>query len=353
MITIQSGECVRYYSKLSECTKCQEACPTEAIKCKEGGVELWMESCVECGACMGVCPTEAISLSNFNVTEFFFDFVQSDEKAIGCKYNFLCLAALGSEYLISLGLAKEGVVLDIGHCEECELKERCFPLIEEQVSEANYVLEAIGGHPIEAKKLALTKEETSDRREFFNLFSLKGAAKAKGEFEKRLEALDGGYTPQADTARIRQKNIPNKRKLLFTLLKRAPKPQEYKLLENEYLSFTSDKLIDESCDNCSICYRICPTEALSTTRRSDAILFDPLLCVRCHLCHDVCEKESIQLAEYFDTKELFEPEQKVLAKFKVIRCDDCGNLFTYFGGERICPRCQIEEQEARDLWGIE
>ncbi len=351
MIQIESGSCVRYYSKLSECDKCQKACPTDAIELKSGGIAAWQDRCIECGSCVGVCPTEALSLPNFNVLEFFFDFVKSEESVIGCKSNFVCLSALGVEYLVSLGLAK-AVVLDIGHCSECDIKEPCFFMIEEQVNEANYILEAIGGHKIEVAKLGKTKEKAADRREFFNLFNVQNAFKAKARLQERFENLDELDEPNADIAKLREKNIPDKRKLLFTMLKRAPKPHEYKLLENEHISFTSDKTIDESCDNCSICYRICPSEALSTTRRMDMILFDPLLCVRCHLCHDVCEKDSIQLASYFDTKEFFEPTQKILTKFTVVRCEDCGNPFTYLGGEKICKRCQIEEEEAKNLWGI-
>lgn len=354
MIRIDPARCVRFYSKLSGCNKCEAICPSEAIKTQEGGVAIYQDKCIDCGGCVGVCPTEALSLSDLNVTEFFFNFIKSDENVISCKTNFVCLAALAPDYLIALGALKE-VVLDIGHCATCELKESCFPQIEQAVVEANYVLASIGGNEIQAKKVALINEKTPNRREFFNIFSLQGAALAKARVEEEMEALQN---PQIglDTTQIRalrQKNIPNKRKLLFTVLKKLPKPDSYKYLENEYLSFTSNKEIDESCDNCSICYRVCPTEALSSDRKQSKILFDALLCVRCHLCHDVCEKESIKLAEYFDTKEFFEPEAKVLARFEVVRCEDCGAFFSYFGGEKLCPRCKIEEDEAKSLWGIE
>ncbi|BCD59876.1 MULTISPECIES: 4Fe-4S dicluster domain-containing protein [unclassified Nitratiruptor] len=354
MLKLNPSSCVRYYSKLSECNKCEAICPVEAVETKEAGIAIYQDKCVECGGCVGVCPTEALELSDFNVTNFFFEFLNQDEQVISCKTNFVCLAALGTEYMIALGIVKD-IVLDIGHCPTCELKEKCFPAIEDMLNEANYVLQTIGGKEIKAESLVKTKETEPNRREFFNLFSLKKVAQAKSEFESKLEALDNPEIAldAAGAKAIKEKSIPNKRKLLFTLLKKMGKPDEYKILENRYLSFTSDKTVDETCDNCSICYRICPTEALSTTRKMDAILFDPLLCVRCHLCHDVCEKKSIQLAETFDTKEFFEPSQKILAKFNVVRCIDCGNFFTYTGGEQVCPRCKIEEEEAKTLWGIE
>ncbi len=354
MIRLDAAKCVRYYSKLSGCDKCEKICPTEALRTQEGALAVMQESCIDCGACVGVCPSEALELSDFSVTQFFFDFLESDESVISCKSNFVCLAALGVEYLIALGALKE-VVLDIGHCESCELKEKCFAQIENNIAEANYILEAIERKPLQAKRLGVQREDRPSRREFFNIFTLKSAAQAKAKFEERLEALDNP-TVTLDTAQIRsikEKSLPNKRKLLFTILKKLPKPSSYRYLENEHLTFTSQKVIDKSCDNCSICYRICPTEALSTTSKASAILFDPLLCVRCHLCHDVCEKESIKLAEYYDTKQFFEPEVEVLAKFIIERCEDCGAFFTYFGGEKLCMRCKIEEEEAKRLWGIE
>ena len=74
-----------------------------------------------------------------------------------------------------------------------------------------------------------------------------------------------------------------------------------------------------------------------------------MLCVKCHLCHDVCEPNSIQLQSGFEIKEFFEPAQRTLASFTIKRCNECGNNFTYTGGEQACPRCMLEEEEAMFL----
>jgi len=302
---------------------------------------------------VGVCPTEALELGGFDVLEFAFEFLKSDENAISCKKNFVCLAGLNVEYLISFGLVKD-VVLDIGHCDECDIASSCFEKIEQNVAEANYVLENIGGKKVEARKLGLVKESEPNRREFFNLFTLKGAIEAKEGFKEEMEALQNPQIAlsSAQAQAIRQKDIPNRRKLLFTILKKVEKPQEYRYLENEHLSFISDKEIEKSCDNCSICYRVCPTGALGSDRKFSKIEFDALLCIRCHLCHDVCEKESIKLSQYFDTQEFFEPKIKELITFDVKRCEDCGMWFSSFKGERLCLRCRAEEDAAKDLWGL-
>ena len=115
------------------------------------------------------------------------------------------------------------------------------------------------------------------------------------------------------------------------------------------MSFTSQKFVDESCTNCQICYRICPTGALSSDLKFSVINFDAMMCVKCHLCHDVCEPNAIQLQAGFELKEFFEPTQRTLAKFDIQRCNECGNYFTYTGGVKECFRCKIEEEEAMGL----
>jgi hypothetical protein len=67
------------------------------------------------------------------------------------------------------------------------------------------------------------------------------------------------------------------------------------------------------------------------------------------LCHDACEPDSIHIQSGFENKEFFEPVQRTLASFNIKRCNECGNNFTYTGGEQACPRCMVEEEEAMFL----
>ncbi|MBL0721317.1 MAG: 4Fe-4S binding protein, partial [Sulfurovum sp.] len=132
-------------------------------------------------------------------------------------------------------------------------------------------------------------------------------------------------------------------------LKQAIKPDKYEVLPEEDVSFVSQKFVDESCTNCQICYRICPTGALSSNGKFSVIDFDAMLCVKCHLCHDVCEPNSIKLQKGFEIKEFFKPTQRTLASFNIKRCNECGGHFTYQGGEQMCLRCKVEEDEALTL----
>ena len=264
-----------------------------------------------------------------------------------------CLSVLNVEYLISLALASDDQVMmnvDGCHCggESENLKRRIW----QNIDEANFILESFSDKRIaveafESNMLEVEKEISSRR----DLFSLKGLLKSKQSFDEVVDAdeLKSFALDSATIAKIRNKKIPDKRKLLFSVLKHATKKEPYEVIPTEDISFVSQKFVDASCTNCQICYRICPTGALSSDNRFSVINFDAMMCVKCHLCHDVCESNSIQMQPGFEIKEFFEPTQRTLATFNIKRCNECGNYFTYTGGLQECPRCRIEEEEAMEL----
>jgi len=352
--------CVRATSRVSECTKCVDAAP-EHIKIEEQLPVFAKATGVEAAACLGACPTSAFSLSDFSVTEFFFSFLESKVRLISSNLNVPCISVLSVEHLISLALAsEETIVLDLTTYKSgSDLLE----IIEDRLEEANFVLSSFSDKKIEsnldervvvAPKMVEIPEESEEskvtsRREFFaKNASLKGVVKHKKTFDEAVEA-DELHVFEMDSsviAKIKNKHLPDKRKILFTTLKRTERPERYEVLAEEDISFVSQKFINEDCTNCQICYRICPTGALSSNAKFSLINFDAMLCVKCHLCHDVCEPDAIRLQPGFEVKEFFEATQRTLVTFDVRRCNECASYFTYTGGELICPRCAVEEEEA-------
>ncbi|MCF6245603.1 MAG: 4Fe-4S binding protein [Sulfurovum sp.] len=351
-ITLSS--CVRATSKFSDCTKCVDACP-ESVQILDNLPSFANNTGVEAAACVGVCPTEAFELSEFSTTEFFFTFLESKVRLISPKFNVPCLSVLSVEHLLSLALAsEETITLDMSAYDE---KSVLYEQIEARIEEANFVLSSFSTKELitNMEKIEnIEREEEKDvpsRRSFLGSVSLKGVVKHKLTFDEAVEAeeLNAFKLDTVTIAKIREKNIPDKRKILFTALKRAGVPDVFEVLAEEEVSFTSQKFVDDTCTNCQICYRICPTGALTSNGKFSLINFDAMLCVKCRLCHDVCEPDAIQLQTGFEIKEFFEPTQRVLATFDIKRCNECGNNFTYMGGEQTCPRCMIEEEEAMFL----
>ncbi len=357
-LQLEIASCVRATSKFSDCTKCIDACP-ESIQLVDNLPSFANNTGVEAASCVGVCPTEAFSLSDFSTTEFFFSFLESKVRLISPKFNVPCLSVLSIEHLISLALAsEETITLDLSSYDEESI---LFEQIELRIEEANFVLSSFSKKHlvtnvetpivVEEKSTDKTEDIGNDRRSFLGNVSLKGAVKHKMSFDEAVEAdeLKTFALDAAIIAKIRATNLPDKRKILFTTLKHAGVPDSFEVLAEEDVSFTSQKFVDDSCTNCQICYRICPTGALSSDSKFSLIHFDAMLCVKCRLCHDVCEPDAIQLQAGFEIKEFFEPTQRTLATFDIKRCNECGNNFTYTGGEQSCPRCMIEEEEAMFL----
>jgi len=358
---LEIASCVRATSKFSNCTKCIDACP-ESIQLVDNLPSFANNTGVEAASCVGVCPTEAFSLSDFSTTEFFFSFLESKVRLISPKFNVPCLSVLSVEHLISFALAsEEEITLDLSSYDADSI---LFEQIEARIEEANFVLSSfskktllsnVDAPIIAEEKLTDRKSENEDevntRRSFLGNASLKGVVKHKMTFDEAVEA-DELKTFELDAAiisKIRAKNLPDKRKILFSTLKHAGVPDNFEVLAEEDVSFASQKFVDDTCTNCQICYRICPTGALSSDGKFSLINFDSMLCVKCRLCHDVCEPNAIQLQAGFEIKEFFEPTQRTLATFDIKRCNECGNNFTYTGGEQACPRCMIEEEEAMFL----
>jgi ferredoxin len=349
------ASCVRASSKFSECTKCVDICPVDTIEIVDNIPAFTPLACTTCGGCVGACPTESFSLSGFSPIEFFFTFLEEKNNELVCQKDlYACLTVLSVEHLISMALSKEEPIVIDAHACQCggesdKLKEQLLAYIEE----ANFVLSSFSDREIliktlEDKVIEKPEERVNDRRSFL---SLKGAIKSKEAFDEAVMAdeLKSFGIDLEVIAGIKEKQIPNRRKLLYSVLKRVEKPINYEILPQEEIGFTSQKFVDDSCTNCQICYRICPTGALSSDARFSLIHFDAMMCVKCHLCHDVCEPNAIQLQPGFEIKEFFEPRQRTLVQFDVRRCNICGNYFTYTGGEQECFRCQIEEEEAIEL----
>lgn len=362
LLNLSPSACVRALSVNSICTHCSDVCPVGAISITGRLPSINQAQCVGCAGCVAVCPTEALTLDGFNPTEFFFSFVAEEENLVSCQKNVPCIAALSSEQLIAFAQMKEGIVLDTGHCAQCDIGENILAVMMNTIDNSNYLLEAIASpYKIQTKNIGFIDmkipEEKSDRRDFFKNFHLRGIGQARSNFEKEIQRTTDEFvqytTDSTHTQALRTKKITDRRKLFFTALKRFEVPSEFHVVQSDKITFTSQKLMDEElCTACEMCYRVCPTGALTSDMRNSKIDFDPFLCVKCHLCHDVCEPKAITLSTSYNLKEWYVPGVQNLARFAVRRCDECDGLFSSIAGEKICRRCRLEEEEARELWGL-
>lgn len=363
LLNFSPSRCVRALSVNSMCSGCRDVCPTGAIAIEDRLPSINHSLCVGCAGCVAVCPTEALGLDDFDATEFFFSFATEEDNVVSCQKNVPCLAALSDEHLIALCKLKNGLILDVGHCAACEIGTRVSEMLKPRIANVNYLLEAVEARElIECRDVQYRNpesngEEDKDRRDFFKTFHLRGIAKVRADFEKEVQKSTDEFVvcsiESFDTQGLRTKKITDRRKLFFTALKRTERPSTFHVVTGDAVAFTSQKLMDESkCSACEMCYRVCPTGALTSDMRNSKIDFDPFLCVKCHLCHDVCESNAISLSSSYNLKEWHEPAVQNLVTYSVRRCNECDTLFSSVTGEKICRRCRLEEEEAMELWGL-
>jgi energy-converting hydrogenase A subunit P len=364
LLTLDISKCVHTSNKNATCNSCVTACPVETIKISDSIVSFTPSECIGCGGCGAACPTAAYSLDDFNPINYIFKFLETDQKVLTCKSELPCIASLSVEELLSVTLfSKEQITLDIAPCKECPIAQINLPIIQNRAEEVNFLLEAMEqqkslhvselAHEIEQSE----SSETISRRELLSKDSIKRVTQIREQFLNRIEEgndeIKSHIPTLADIVKIKQKSIPQRRSLLLMAFKRAHVPDLFHTISIDDISFSSQKNFDSStCTNCQMCYRICPTGALSSDNRGSFIAFNPLACVKCASCHDVCEPHSLTLRPSYNLTNFFTPKSEELVKFNIQRCDECGVFFAYDGGEKLCMRCKIEEEEARDLWGI-
>ena len=144
-----------------------------------------------------------------------------------------------------------------------------YEQIEARIDEANFVLSAFSTKQLETNMKKVVREEkkknedetVSSRRSFLGNASLKGVVKHKMTFDEAVEA-DELKAFQLDTitiSKIREKNLPDKRKILFTTLKHADVPEHFDVLAEEDISFVSQKFVNFIFDNDFITFRILST----------------------------------------------------------------------------------------------
>jgi len=361
LLSLNISSCVRVSNKLSTCEECVKACPVQTIQIYDNTPSFIPNDCVGCGGCLGACPSSAYSLDDFSPINYIFDFLESKKEIVSCKDKLPCIAALSVEEMLSFSILNSGDLLfDKSFCSECSIAQTNLSIIEERIEEVNFLLEAM---QVDKKIIFESFDEKKsnndilNRREILSKISINDAIKMKQKFANEVNSQDEEIklhkVETKDIKNILHKDVPQKRKLLAMALKKIDKPKQLHILDINDISFSSQKKIDpDTCTNCQMCYRICPTGALSSNNYGEFINFDAFNCIKCRSCHDVCEPNALTLKDTFSLAQIIEPKKDMLLEFNIKRCNECGMPFAYKSGEIICTRCKIEEDEALSLWGI-
>jgi|GEM_PF-1461638 len=356
-IGINYVACTHSRSVSSECNRCVETCHYEALKMDGQLLLLDNDRCVSCFACISACPTQAVNSSKVDILGFTGKFLDSNDNRVSCRQTEFCLSAFDVQtFLTILAFKKDGIMISIGDCEACEFDSRIKNSIIETVGVVNDYAKSLGldsriGTTVDTPETQKV-EPVKDRRSFFKAFNSKNIISVAREINEQSKTdehtvvFGDGYV---ELDEIRSKKLPSNREGLLAVLDMFNISQEHGLNP----IFSTDKIIDDGCINCELCYNLCPTGALSGTRLKNAINFESYKCIKCALCESVCETKSIHSMPMFDIFNFAKKNTKELKTFKIARCVDCGIVFAaIIQNDGVCPRCSKEDEDAMDLSGF-
>ena len=349
-LSLRYEACVRARSLASSCTTCSDVCPTHAITLDgvRGSVVIRTEACTGCGLCAAACPTDAFT-ATFDLPAFL---ARSDGDVRCGRDGLPCVGALSAEDLVVLGLRVGNLVVRGDICGSPS----GHGYAEQRVREAQALLGALGAaaHVAWAPPVAppagaaqaprarsRAAEVAPSRRRLLRIF----APQLEPPPPKRVTQPD-----RLDRSQLRATGA-RRRRLLAAL---SSPDQTVSSVPEGLLSFLSSKVISEdACTSCSMCMNVCPTGALVATRVPGEIAFDTRACVKCRLCHDVCEPKAISLSPETVLADLFATAPRRLVRVGVSHCVDCGVPYKKPAGDRgMCPRCNEQDLEARELTGV-
>ena len=347
-VYLAADRCVAVRNRHSSCTKCTDACPTDAVRAEKNTLTLDAERCVACGACTTACPVEAlIPLSPLDEDlaaaiasavvaaegRAVFACARIASKHVGdpSKYAEVpCLARM--EESVLLGLAARGVqdvMLVDGTCETCRFRAN-VPGIDAVVASANDLM-ATQGSDVHIRRASSFPDEMlladkrsllgESRRGFFS----QARTRAKDAAEKTVEVVafkndkDGAPTLRdrlraQDSGTLPQFN-PMRRMHVLDAMDRLGAPV---VPEIDTRLFGTVSIDLDVCNSCGMCTVFCPTGALKkvdpelTEGDTMVLEFSTADCVQCNLCADACLKHCMTVSSVVSTEELFDFEPRLI-----------------------------------------
>jgi len=340
--------CAHGNSGLTGCTRCLEACPTDAIRSLKTLIEVDPFLCQGGGSCATACPTGAITYAYPKMADLLanvrsvlgayresggddpgFVFHDGEAGRVWLQGNAARLPEnlipfeveeIGSVGLdIVLSLVAYGARPVVLYCPE-SVPASVKGELDLQLGIAKAILSGMGYPP---EWLVLANEGDA---ELAPALAANGAqvidpAKFAAVDEKRTTvrmAVDHLYAQASD------------RKWEVELPKGAP--------------FGQIHVNQKTCTLCMACVSVCPANALAAGAETPVLKFIEWNCVQCGLCETACPEDAISRAPRFLFDAQARRESRVLNQDKPFHCVSCGKAFA---STRVIERMR---DKLKDHW---
>lgn len=285
-----SSACLKLQSPKSNCMKCSQYCPEQAINIIGPDVKIDSESCTKCGQCVPACPVQAIS-------------GKSPERTI-----------LNDTLLIDDGL---------------------FPPVQELLF---FYKRGI-------RKIYCSNQVVPDAGAIEEVQTL--LARMGYEPIAILDSLPSPAEEQASTRRAFLLNAASEgRKLAASSLT----PAKWKFNQNQFnlvsmfpgFSLYEIQISQEQCTLCEACFKMCKQDVF--TLQGGTLSVKHSSCNGCQLCVDVCAAGAVNSVQKVHTSAGSELEVEQVA------CRDCGSPFyrwkiDYSNPDAICTVCKSRSEK--------
>jgi len=350
--------CVRYRYSYSACSRCQEACPHEAVTLSGEGAAIDAARCRNCALCVAACPTEAWSAENLPHIELLKQAANAAHFAFACTPSQAdgdarvpCLGALDATLLAYL--AGRGVSVELKgswHCGACALGGKGAAMLAFAQEGLACLRAGIGDE--KWSPVVLTEPETAketpqinaSRRQLFRRFAGRAVAEVA-----RLDTPQQQAPAALKAVRAAAPFSTVRRELVQAIW---PAGGAGELPYTAVLPLAAIKL-DPGCSACETCARVCPTGAL-TIRESQVnweLAFQFNRCVACGVCLEACQPGVLDFAAAVPLATGRNKEAVPLHTLDKRRCTRCDRFFITSGAEALCPICGGDDQDFASIFG--
>lgn len=353
--------CVRYRYRYSQCRRCADACPHEAIAVSDDGLRIDGVRCQNCALCASACRTEALAAGNLVPIDLLKQAAKQERFAFACAPSDAegdavvpCLGALSPGMLAYL--ARRGIAVELrgsGHCSQCRHAPRGADQLALNLEGLGLLRQAAGGEQWADVALAgRGKSETKEnrprhdvsRRQLFRRFIGWGVDQAAGP---------GASPDRPVPLRAIRAAVPvqsAQRELLQALWQTAG--DALALRPHPVLPLAQLR-VEPGCTACEACARVCPTGALQLKESNSvwALTFRFSRCVGCEVCLEACQPRVLRSLDVMAGSALREDQCVTLHSVPKKRCDRCSRVFVSAEPTDVCPVCRADDDDFASIFG--
>jgi len=322
--------CAHGNSRLKGCTRCIDACPTEAIVSIGDKVQVNPYLCQGGGSCVAACPSGAMTYTFPTVADLLGHVRGLLEAYVGAGGRDPCL-------LFHDPHSKSRLYDDLGE----RIPENVLPVEVEEIGsvgmDAWLASLAYGANSV---VLAVTEGTPSrviremDSQIGFAAAILDGMGVPAGrirKFDVSPEDADLGDLPEGFIRRPARFTAPNEKRMVLRLAidhlyQQAPSSRRSAALPDG-APFGEVRVDKDACTLCMGCVSVCPTSALVAGGDLPQLKFVEWNCVQCGLCEKACPEDAIQPHPriLYDTEA--RQRTRILYEEPPFCCISCGKPF--------------------------